>query len=161
MVLNKELSRELEDKVRALVRDNNLDLVDFKIFPAGRSWVIRSIVDHESGGVTVDECSLLNKAIFSIVDNLNILGDDFVVEVNSPGLDRPLKVAKDFMRVKGKMIMVWFKESLREKTYLEGKLINVKDNSIILEVKKEIFEISLSIINSALQKIDLHESTRI
>ena len=153
MVLDKNLFKEIEDKVKTIVQNNNLDLVDFKIFPKGRSWVIRSIVDHESGGVTVDECSILNKVIFSVIDGSNMLGDDFVVEVNSPGLDRPLKNFKDFMRVKGKIIMVWLKESLREKTYFEGKLLNVRDGSIILEVGKEIFEIPLSIISKSLQKI--------
>jgi len=153
MVLDKNLFKEIEDKVKTIVQNNNLDLVDFKIFPKGHSWVIRSIVDHESGGVTVDECSILNKVIFSVIDGSNMLGDDFVVEVNSPGLDRPLKNFKDFMRVKGKIIMVWLKESLREKTYFEGKLLNVRDGSIILEVGKEIFEIPLSIISKSLQKI--------
>ena len=153
MVLDKNLFKEIEDKVKTIVQNNNLDLVDFKIFPKGRSWVIRSIVDHESGGVTVDECSILNKVIFSVIDGSNMLGDDFVVEVNSPGLDRPLRNFKDFMRVKGKIIMVWLKESLREKTYFEGKLLNVRDGSIILEVGKEIFEIPLSIISKSLQKI--------
>ena len=153
MVLDKNLFKEIEDKVKTIVQNNNLGLVDFKIFPKGRSWVIRSIVDHESGGVTVDECSILNKVIFSVIDGSNMLGDDFVVEVNSPGLDRPLRNFKDFMRVKGKIIMVWLKESLREKTYFEGKLLNVRDGSIILEVGKEIFEIPLSIISKSLQKI--------
>jgi len=153
MVLDRNLFKEIEGKVRILVRNNNLDLVDFKIFPRGRSWVIRSIVDHESGGVTVDECSILNKVIFSVIEGSNMLGDNFVVEVNSPGLDRPLKSSKDFMRVKGKRIMVWLKESLRGKTYFEGKLLNVRDGSIILEVKNDIFEIPLNIINKSLQKI--------
>ncbi|OPX30326.1 MAG: hypothetical protein B1H08_02025 [Candidatus Omnitrophica bacterium 4484_171] len=153
MVLDRNLFKEIEGKVRILVRNNNLDLVDFKIFPRGRSWVIRSIVDHESGGVTVDECSILNKVIFSVIEDSNMLGDNFVVEVNSPGLDRPLKSSKDFMRVKGKRIMVWLKESLRGKTYFEGKLLNVRDGSIILEVKNDIFEIPLNIINKSLQKI--------
>ena len=153
MFLNKELFSRIEDEVKGIVKSNNLYLVDLKIFPRGRAWVIRSIVDHKTGGVTVDECSALNKEIFSVVDNSGILGDDFIVEVNSPGLDRPLKNADDFMRVKGKIIMLWLKESLRDKTYFEGKLIGVKDDSIILEVVKDVFEIPFGIINKALQKI--------
>jgi len=153
MFPNKESFNEIENKVKDIVKDKNLDLIDFKILSRGHSWVVRSVVDHESGGVTVDECSSLNRIIFSVFENSNILGDDFVVEVNSPGLDRPLTEAKDFIRVKGNIILVWLRESLREKNYLEGELLNVNDDSIILKVKEEIFGIPFGIISKALQKI--------
>ena len=153
MVCSEDLFKKVKNKVEPIVKNNNLDLVDFKIFPRGRRWVIRSIVDHKYGGVTIDECSKLNKIIFSAVDNLNILGDDFVIEVNSPGLDRPLENAGDFMRVKGRVIMVWLRKPLRDKVYFEGELLDVRNSCIALKIKEDTLEISLNIINKALQKI--------
>ncbi len=154
MPLDEELLKSINKKIESIVESNGLDLIELKVFPKGSSWVIRSIVDYVSGGVTVNECSLLNRSIASWIEESNIFGDGFVVEVNSPGLDRPLREAKDFMRVKNKHILVWLKESLKGKTYIEGGLLNVKDKSILLKVKEDIFDIPFDIIDKALQKID-------
>jgi len=152
-VIDKEISDGIRKKVKAVVEERGLDLVDFKIFPKGRSWVIRSIVDYPSGGVTMEECALLNKIIFSIMEEDNMLGDDFVVEVNSPGLDRPLKDIKDFIRCRGKLVCVWLKESLREKTYIEGEITEVMEDAFLLKVKNDIFEIPFNIVTTVKQKI--------
>ena len=152
-MIDKEISDGIRKKVKAVVEERGLCLVDFKMFPKGRSWVVRSIVDYPSGGVTMEDCALLNKIIFSIIEEKNMLGDDFIVEVNSPGLDRPLKGIKDFIRAKGKLVCVWLKESLKKKTYIEGEIIEVTEDAFFLKVKEDIFEIPFSIVTTVKQKI--------
>jgi ribosome maturation factor RimP len=158
MLLDEGLLENINKQIKSIVESSGLDLIELKVFPKGNSWVIRSIVDYASSGVTVNECASLNRSIASWIEKSNIFGNDFIVEVNSPGLDRPLREAKDFMRDKNRYIRIWLKESLKGTTYIEGKLLDVKERSILLKVKEGILDIPFDIINKALQKIDTRKA---
>ncbi len=157
MILDKEISDEIRKRIEEVVKERGLDLVDFKIFPQGKRWVIRSIVDYPEGGVRIKECVSLNRVIFSILEK-DIKLKDFIVEVNSPGLDRPLREARDFVRAKGKIVCIWLKESLGGKTYLEGEIVEVEENALLLKIKENIFKIPFNIIVTLKQKIAIKEN---
>jgi len=153
MWLDKDNFIKIKDKINNIVQGQELDLIDFKIFPERQVWVIRSLVDHPHGGVTVEECSLLNHKISVFLEEDGILSGNFVVEVNSPGLDRPLKEPKDFLRVKGKVVRLWLKELLNNKRCLEAEVSGVNDDSLFLKTEGDIIKVGFGIIDSAKQKI--------
>ena len=78
---------------------------------------------------------------------------DFIVEVDSPGLDRVLRTKEEFIRTKGKEIGVWFKEDFEFKKYLEGVLLEISGDVMVLETKNKTYEIPLEKINCAKQKL--------
>ena len=149
MQLGKNSLNTVKNRVQSIISNQGLDLVEFKIFPQGRTWVIRSLVDYSSGGVTLGECSLLNHKISDLINEDNILGDDFIVEVNSPGLDRFLKEPKDFLRIKGKIVQLWLKESFNNKKYLEAEVVEARDGVLFVKIEDGIIKISFDIINKA------------
>ncbi|MCM8826716.1 MAG: hypothetical protein NC904_04270 [Candidatus Omnitrophica bacterium] len=153
--MDEELIGYIRSKFEEILRMKGIDLVDFKVFSQGRRWTIRSIVDYPYGGITVDECSSLNQILFSLVEKEKILGDDFVVEVNSPGLDRPLVTAKDFLRAKGKIICVWFREPIKGKDYRELVVGDVKDDGLFLGDEEGFFFVPFEKIKMAKQKVVL------
>jgi len=100
-LIDDNLLHRIKDKIQGIVNERGMDLVDFRIFWQAGQWVVRSLIDYPEGGITIDECSSINRLIFSFINREKFLGNDFNVEVNSPGLDRPLKEPKDFLRAKG------------------------------------------------------------
>jgi ribosome maturation factor RimP len=152
MIVDKEIEEKIKGKVREFLERENLCLVEFRLLPHGKAAVVRVVVDYPGGGITIDDCARLNRAIFSYLDREDILGETFSVEVVSPGLHKPLKVKDDFLRVKGRRICVWLKTPLNDKTYLEGKVLEADETKVILE-EKEIIEVPLEIIKFAKQKI--------
>jgi len=144
---------EIRVKVEEIVKSCGCELIDFKIFSSRRRNTLRCIADYPKGGITVGDCTKINKSIFTYLDESGALGEDFAVEVNSPGLDRPLKTAKDFLRVKSKAVLLWLNEPLEDKTYFEGEVADVDDECLSLLVKDKILKISFSKIKSGKEKI--------
>ena len=153
MILGKEIEEKIKERVSKILKEENLDLVDFKIFPQGGSFIVKITADFPYGGVTLKDLSFVNKIIFSYLEKENILGEDFVVEVVSPGLDRKLKEKSDFLRVLGKYLKIWLKSPYEGKNYYEGILEKIEEENLIIKSEK-IISIPLFLINFAKQKIE-------
>src|SRR3989338_5052122 len=102
--MSEELTRQLHELIMPSIVRAGADLVELTVKRRGRTQVIEVLVDKDSGGITLGECSVINREIFRQCDEAQILGEDFQVEVSSPGLDRPLRTAKDFSRKRGQSI---------------------------------------------------------
>ncbi len=125
-----------------------------KIGYSGGKFSVRCIVDYPDGGITLEDCAAINRKIFSYLKTGNILGDDYTIEVNSPGLDRPLKTAKDFSKVKGRSVCLWLNSPLEDKAYFEGELAKVGAATLGLRYKDGIIEIAYEAIKFGKEKIN-------
>ncbi|MFW6200044.1 MAG: ribosome maturation factor RimP [Gemmatimonadota bacterium] len=124
------VEEELEERLRAL----DYDLVDVEWAGSGSRPIIRVRVDHlepdleEGEGVTVDECVEVSRALERWLDQLDEMPERYTLEISSPGVDRPLKRTKDFLRFIGHEIAVKGPEVLAERaTYLEGELVGLEE----------------------------------
>ena len=135
---------EIESEVRKIVNENKAELIDFGLFISRGKSILRCVVDRAGGGITTGDCAQINKKIFFYLEESVVLGQDYVVEVNSPGLDRPLKNEKDFCKAKGRAIALWLNEPVNEKSYLEAELSDVKEGKLFLIDKKEAIEVDIN-----------------
>jgi ribosome maturation factor RimP len=153
------ISREAQEKIRnhigKILEKKGICLIEFKIFPAGKKSICRCLIDYPEGGITIDECANINNEIFSFLEETSLLGEDFVVEVNSPGMDRPLKTKADFLRVKGRNVGLWLSESIEGKSYIEGKVIEMNQEKLIFNYKDKDLEIDLTKIKLGKEKIEI------
>lgn len=144
---------QIRDKVEAMLKEENISLLDFKVSLVRGSYVLRCIIDYPLGGVTMDKCAQINKNIFFYLKESNILGEEYSIEVSSPGLDRPLKESRDFLNKKGRFVMVWLKETVLGKEYIEGEVAGVEADNLKLVCKGEIVNISFDKIKVGKEKI--------
>lgn len=122
-----EIDQELERRVEAL----GYELVEIRWGGSGRRPMLKLRVDRaDSGpgsGVTVDECAEVSRALEEWLDEFEGLSEQYVLEVSSPGVDRPLVRARDFERFRGENVAVKGKEVLLGRsTRLEGELIGLE-----------------------------------
>lgn len=75
----------------------NFELVDVEYVKEGGTWYLRAYIDKE-GGITVNDCEAVAREMNDLLDAEDFIPDSYVFEVSSPGLDRPLKKEKDFVR---------------------------------------------------------------
>lgn len=81
-------------------------------------------------GVTVDECARVSRALEPWLDGHPELSDRYVLEVSSPGVERPLVRRRDWDRFSGRLVAVRSEEPMLGKaTYLEGELLGVAGES--------------------------------
>jgi ribosome maturation factor RimP len=107
---------------------------------SARKPTVRVYIDKE-GGVTLDDCERFSRAMSALLDVEDIIPFSYVLEVSSPGLDRPLKNIRDFERSVGKLARVVTRESIANQTFFVGRIMAVKENTVMLMVnnKEEVY----------------------
>ncbi len=149
---------EIEEKIKnislPLAEELHLDLVELKIRRQGRGIVIQILADRPRGGITIEECSALNRNIFNKIETDQLLEDEYNLEVSSPGLDRPLKTHKDFLRVTDRRVRVHLLELLNNKKEYEGLVREVNENQLILNGNAHSIVIPIEQIALARQVIE-------
>jgi len=147
--------QELELELRLLLdnylKEQGLDLVDLIHRYEGRSLFLRILTDKPEGGITIGECAKLNREICSILDGKDILKEGYILEVSSPGLDRPLVRKEDFLRCINKEVRFFLNEPINEMVELQGKISKVEDDAVYIAMQEEIFKVPLIRITRAKQ----------
>ena len=131
------------------LQKNNFDLVELTHRYEGRDLVLRLLVDKPQGGITMDECAGLNRLLGELLDEKDIIPARYVLEVSSPGLDRPLASRKDFTRCLNKQAVFFLNEQVSGKLELRGRISSAGDTSVFIDISGEILEIPLTKINKA------------
>ncbi len=120
------------------------ELVDLELANGGR--LMRLFID-KAGGVNVDDCAVVSNHLTRL---LVVEGVDYDrLEVSSPGLDRPLKRPQDFARFVGERAQVKVRLPLNGRRRFVGKLQNVGEVGIELDVDGELVSIGFSDIDKA------------
>lgn len=127
---------EIVDRVNALIQgyleENNIELVDITYKRGQGGMVLRLIVDTPEG-IRISECEKLNNCLSELLDRENVIEEHYLLEVSSPGLDRPIKTDRDFERVMGKEIQANTFEKIDFKKTHSGKLIGMDKEKIVIE----------------------------
>ena len=123
---------KIREVVEPILAARELELVELTSRPQGRQQLIRLLVD-KVGGVTIRECAKVNQLIGAALEQANLIEASYVLEVSSPGLDRPLVNRRDFERALGEdLVIELVVEDGRTKT-LDGMLLAVQPEAIVLK----------------------------
>ncbi|MFI9205881.1 ribosome maturation factor RimP [Streptomyces sp. NPDC053048] len=123
-------SERLRELLAPLVSARELDLEEVEVTPAGKRRVLRIVVDSDEG-VQLDTCADLSRDISAKLDETDVMGGTpYVLEVTSPGADRPLTQHRHYVRATGRLI----KAQLAEGGELVARIVSVDDEGVDLEV---------------------------
>lgn len=95
-----------------------------------------TVVIDKDGGVTIDDCERLHRAIDQPLDELDPIEGAYTLNVSSPGLDRPLKLEWDYKRNLGKKISVKLYKPLDGRKTFEGTLVSYDGDTFSIDVGK-------------------------
>jgi ribosome maturation factor RimP len=123
---------EIEAELERRVEDLGYELVEIRWGGSGRRPILKLRIDRSDSvpgeGVTVDDCAVVSRAIESWLDEHEKIAEQYVLEVSSPGVDRPLVRERDFDRFRGEQVAVSGKEVLLGRaTRLEGELLGLTE----------------------------------
>lgn len=155
MNMESNVAENLKEKIKEILLSEGIELIDFKFHSHGGKYSLRCLIDYEKGGVSIDKCAEINKKICNYIEEENSLGDDFVVEVDSPGMDRPLRNRKDFLRMQDNIIGIWLNSPIEEKEYIEGEITSIDDDCILLKMKEKVYRIEFNKIKIGKVRLDL------
>ena len=153
MIADMSLLEKIEELAKPFLEEGPFEIVDLSIHQHKGEVAIRLLADRRYGGITIEECSQLNRKICQAIEEKNLITERYLVEVSSPGLDRPLKTAKDFSRAVNRDIKVYLSQPFQDKLEWEGFLRGTENEQIVLEGDKGEMRIPLSLINKGIQII--------
>jgi len=148
-----EIIATLKNIIADYLKTKGLELVDLIYRYEGRDLVLRILADRPEGGITLDECALLNTEISRILDEQSIIQQSYLLEVSSPGVDRPLTTRGDFLRCLNRRARLFLLESIKGKWEIDGLVSKVDENSVYLDSEGEVFQVPLAKIRKAKQII--------
>ena len=144
-----KVREEVERLVLPILEGGGMELVDIE-YKIGRGRGILRLYIDKPGGVKLDDCERVSKRIDPILERSDIIGGHYLLEVSSPGLDRPLKKEADFKRFMGRLIKVkTFAPINNQKTFM-GTLKDYKEEVVTLETREgKVIEIPMKNIAKA------------
>jgi ribosome maturation factor RimP len=132
-----------------------IELVEVEFEKKGTEWFLTFYID-KPGGITLDDCEAASQALDEPLDNApDVAGKHDHLIVSSPGLDRPLKTDRDFLRKLQSKIEVKLQEPKGGATMVVGLLVSVGDDHIVVETAKKRVEIEKNNIALARPAIDM------
>ncbi|MDD6207839.1 MAG: ribosome maturation factor RimP [Clostridiales bacterium] len=94
-----------EELILPILTEHAFELVDVEYVREGSNYFLRAYID-KPGGITIDDCELVSRALSDRLDAEDFIPDSYILEVSSPGLGRPLKKEKDLQRSIGEEVEV-------------------------------------------------------
>lgn len=132
--------QKTEAYILPILQEHNFELVDVEYVKEGSDWYLRAYIDKE-GGITVNDCEVVHRAMNEILDREDYVADAYIFEVSSPGLGRPLKKEKDFERSIGKEVEIRTYKSINKEKEFYGILVRYdKETVVITNEDEEEFE---------------------
>ncbi|MBU0759764.1 MAG: ribosome maturation factor RimP [Candidatus Omnitrophica bacterium] len=145
---------KITELIKPVIVSEKAELIDITYRKESGSQVLRLLVDKD-GGIKLSECVRLNQIISRVLEDSGVIAEDYVLEVDSPGVDRPFKTKMDYARAAGRMVRVTLNEAILDKKEYIGRLQDIMDDSIRVDVgKKGIIEVPFSKITRARQEVE-------
>lgn len=116
--------------------DEGFDLHDIQIQGSGRKTLLRVFIDKD-GGVTIADCERMSKSLSALLDVEDPIKAPYILEVSSPGLDRPLIRQNDFQKNIGKLVRIVTLDRIDNQTFFIGRITDVGENWVRISYDKK------------------------
>lgn len=139
MAQNSKIADIVYDMALPIANENGCTIYDVEYKKEGSDYVLRVILDMEDDdkSVSISMCENVSRALSEALDKNDPTKDAYMLEVTSPGLDRPLKKDADFVRFAGKQVEVGLYNKLNGSKMLCGELVGLEDGFIKIKTEKE------------------------
>jgi ribosome maturation factor RimP len=152
---HEELLSELRGVAEQIVTDAGLELVELSLRGSSKRRVLRVDIDRVGPrGVGLEDCQRISHVLGEALDDAELLENSYVLEVSSPGIDRPLQTADDYRRNTGRKVVVTTSEPIGGRKRFVGVLRGLVEGRVLLEENADKrLEISIDSVESARQDV--------
>ena len=133
VVLQKAVAAKVEALVTPICESLGVSLWDVEFVKEGGNWFLRVFIDRD-GGVKIEDCEGVSRKLDKLLDTQDFIEQAYVLEVGSPGIDRPLKRPADFEKYTGEYIDIKLYKAVNKAKQFQGKLIGLQDGVVSIEM---------------------------
>jgi ribosome maturation factor RimP len=127
------LRDKLEELLRPVVESAGCELWEIEYSPGRGNGLLRLYIDSAEG-ISVDDCERVSRAVSEVLDASDPIPGHYTLEVSSPGIERPLRTARQFAPFVGEQVFVEMVHPVDERRRFKGPLVEAGPETIVVEV---------------------------
>ncbi len=139
--------RQLWEVLPPHLAEQGYELIEVEVTGGGRP-VVRLYLD-KPGGFTLDDCTQATRLLSPLLDTLDFLSERYLLEVSSPGIDRPLRRPEDFSRFHGESVRITTETPSAGRSRFRGTLTGFADGLVGVECEGETYRIHIENVKKA------------
>lgn len=140
------MSRRIVDVVESLLDDfvekQEMELVDVEFVKEGPHRYLRVTVDKNSP-VTLEDCQMVSEFLSKELDALDLIEEQYFLEVSSPGIERVLKKDNDIVKFEGTKVMIHLYQPMNGSKHVIGRLVGLRDANVVITMEENGEEIEI------------------
>lgn len=136
MPKHEEYEQKTEELLTPILEEHSFELVDIEFVKEGSSKYLRAYID-KPGGITIDDCEIVSRALSDALDEQDFIEEAYILEISSPGLGRPLKKERDFIRSVGQEVEIRCYRPVDGEKEFCGILIDWNSQTITIEESED------------------------
>ncbi|MGI6678860.1 MAG: ribosome maturation factor RimP [Dehalobacterium sp.] len=133
MKKNNSVKDLVESIVNPLVESAGFELVDLEYKKEGGNWYLRLFIDHDKG-IDHASCEYVSNLVGDELDRIDPIPHSYILEVSSPGIERPLKTAKDYLRFSGEKVHIKLFAAKNKQKEFTGIILGIEDGHVALSI---------------------------
>jgi ribosome maturation factor RimP len=133
LIAKTAMDRRLAEIITPAIEGLGFELVRIRLM-GGATRTLQIMADRPDGGIVVDDCGEISTAVSAVLDVEDPIEENFVLEVSSPGIDRPLTRLKDFEMWKGWEARIETTELIDGRRRFKGMLAGVEGEEVLIEL---------------------------
>ncbi len=131
----KQMAARIIDLLESELAADGFDLLDIRVFRGGGRLQLRIFVDLHEGGISLDQVASASRTVGMLLEEADPFPGQYVIEVSSPGIRRPLRKLEHYQAVVGQKVDL--KVPGRSARRVRGILLAAADNQLVVQVAKE------------------------
>lgn len=126
-----------EEKICPIITNLGYEVIEVDYSKMANGMNLTFFIDSPNG-INIDDCEKVNNAIADVLDEVNPTNDEsYILNVSSPGIDRPIKSHNDFLRNKGKIVELSLYTKVDGKKSFQGTLQDLSEDFVTIEINNE------------------------
>lgn len=135
LIAKTAIDRRLADIVSPVIEGLGFELVRIRLM-GGRTRILQIMADRPDGGIEVDDCASISTAVSAVLDVEDPIEENYVLEVSSPGIDRPLTRLKDFDMWVDYEARIETTELIDGRRRFKGTLQGTEGDEVLIEIEE-------------------------
>ena len=140
--------QELQAILTPVVEAMEFQCWGIEFISQGRHSVLRVFIEHEQG-IGVDDCEKVSRQLSAVLDVEDPIAGEYMLEVSSPGMDRPLFTLEQFAAYVGRQVKIKTRVAIEERRNFQGALRGVEDQDVVVQVDQYEYLIPIDSIDKA------------
>ena len=124
---------KIKQLIQPILNDHDVYLDDIEYVKEKNEWYLRIFIEKNNGHLDMDTCVAVSEAISDMLDQEDLIEDEYYLEVSSTGAKKPLKTLEKVQQSIGEYVYIQFKNPTQGMNEVYGTILNVEGTQIELQ----------------------------